>query len=191
MSEGGCGTGDKGAAGRKMSPGFLEECADRRRGTPLQCGDPDGEGGKWWTLARSLTPCIGWENDRCVNDRHINAVSKIAEVAQRFMGCGGRCGCRRLAWVASAAIANILGTLQREILPIRRSSFIPVLTVPVMVRLSCCAYISRVWSVEHGRGRRDTRGGLVSKVADADEPAKCEWSWCVDDHHGSASLGIT
>ena len=97
-----------------MSPGFLEERADRRRGTQLQCGDPDGEGGKWWTRAR---PCIGWENDRCVNDRHINAVSKIAEVAQRFMGCGGRCGCRRLAWVASAAaaIANILGTLQKEI----------------------------------------------------------------------------
>ena len=107
------------------------------------------------------------------------------------MGCGGRCGCRRLAWVASAAIANILGTLQKEILPIRRISFIPVLTVSVMVRLSCCAYISRVWSIEHGRGRRDTRGGLVSKVADADEPAKCEWSWCVYDHHGSASLGIT
>ena len=52
VSEGGCGTGDKGAAGRKMSPGFLEEPADRRRGTPLQCGDPDGKGGKW-TLARS------------------------------------------------------------------------------------------------------------------------------------------
>ena len=45
--------------------------------------------------ARLLTPCIGWENDRCVNDRHINAVSKIAEVAQRFMGCGGRSGCQR------------------------------------------------------------------------------------------------
>ena len=87
-----------------MSSGFLEERADRRRGTPLQCGDPDGEGGKWWMRAHPLTPCIGWENDRCVNDRHINAVSKIAEVAQqRFMvaaavgGRGGR-GRQRLAF---------------------------------------------------------------------------------------------
>ena len=68
-----------------------------------------------------------------------------------------------MAWVASAAIANILGTLLsagKEISPIRLSSFIPALTVSVMVGsfvLLCIHFagvVGRAWTRKARHARR-------------------------------------